>query len=126
MTKVKVAKPDGWRIRGAIGVALLAWSILAVVPAWGKERKFLVMLANSPKEFSSTGGKPAGGLINRDEVEEMYFDRTKPEINSFAEYWDEISYGDVQVTGTATGWINLPWPIHPEVVGGPRNFCPFG
>ncbi|MCH7592403.1 MAG: hypothetical protein IH989_06470, partial [Planctomycetes bacterium] len=35
-------------------------------------------------------------------------------IGSFAEYWEEISYGDVRITGEATGeWLDLPWGIGP-------------
>jgi len=49
---------------------------------------------------------PSPELIRR-----QYFDKTDPNIDSFAEYWKEISYGDVTVAGRVTDWILLPWPI---------------
>jgi PKD repeat protein len=49
---------------------------------------------------------PSPELIRR-----QYFDKTDPNIGSFAEYWKEISYGDVTVAGRVTDWILLPWPI---------------
>ena len=39
-------------------------------------------------------------------------------MGSFAEYWNEISYGAVTVSGDVVGWIHLPWPILPAVVDG--------
>ena len=52
-------------------------------------------------------------MANIAEIEQAYFDRSRPNVNSFAEYWEEISYGDVQVSGTVTGWVTLPWPVLP-------------
>ena len=37
-----------------------------------------------------------------------------PQVGSFAEYWEEISYGDVAITGTVTDWIALPWSFEPR------------
>ncbi len=48
---------------------------------------------------------------NPELVRRQYFDRDDPGIGSFAEYWKEISYGDVTVAGRVTDWILLPWPI---------------
>lgn len=117
MARIRLFKPAGRRLHLAVGM-LTAWGLLNIAPAWGEERKFVVMLANSPKQFPNEDpvGQPYGGLANRDEIEDAYFDRTKLDVDSFAEYWDEISYGDVQVTGLATGWINLPWAIQPPLV----------
>ncbi|MHC5108482.1 MAG: PKD domain-containing protein [Planctomycetota bacterium] len=75
-----------------------------------EERQFLVMLATSPKQVNDAGG---GQLQSPEAIRKQYFDRTDDDINSFAEYWEELSYGDVTVSGDVTGWINLPWPITP-------------
>ncbi len=49
---------------------------------------------------------PSPELIRR-----QYFDKTDPNIDSFAEFWQEISYGDVTVAGRVSDWILLPWPL---------------
>jgi PKD repeat protein len=96
-------------------------SLLPVRPAWGGERKFLVMLANPRKEYGATGVPPEG-LPNPELIRKQYFDTTDPSIGSFAEYWEEISYGDVKIgrLDRIPEWINLPWPIHSPV--GADNF----
>ncbi|UCC30857.1 MAG: PKD domain-containing protein [Phycisphaerales bacterium] len=48
-----------------------------------------------------------------EEIRKQYFDEVDSSIGSFAEYWEEISYGDVTISGTVTDWINLPWRINP-------------
>ena len=93
---------------------------LAPHAARAAERKFMVMLANSPKQYPGPSrdplGQPTGGLINRKTIGDQYFDKLKPEIGSFAEYWEEISYGDVTVAGIPTDWVSIPWPIQPMLV----------
>ncbi len=75
------------------------------------ERQFFVILANSPKQF--TDGPPE--LVNPQLINRQYFDRISGNgIDSFAEYWEEISYGDVTIRGTTSDWINLPWRIMPD------------
>ncbi len=77
------------------------------------ERKFLVTLANSPKQFG--GGLPPGGLLDPNLFLIQYFDKNPNNaIGSFAEYWEEISYGAVTIRGEVTDWINLPWAIQPQ------------
>ena len=110
------------RTARALAVSLIvAIGILQrfAAPAWAGERKFIVMLANSPKEFPGPGRQPprqpTGGLIARRLIDEQYFDKLNPQIGSFAEYWEEISYGDVTITGQTTDWISLPWALRPPL-----------
>lgn len=106
--------------------SLFGWlpvvSLLAIVPAaWmatsanGEARKFVVLLADLPKE--RTGG---AALPNRAEVYDAYFDVDKngllpgePRVDSHAEWWEEVSYGDVTVSGNVYGWSSMPWPSRP-------------
>lgn len=83
----------------------------------GEERKFAVMLAVPRK---SMPGYPGAPLPNPNDIYDHYFDTTKPGVDSFAEYWDEISYGNVHVTGNVLGWVEVPWPILPKVADGKR------
>ncbi|MFQ5490355.1 MAG: hypothetical protein ACE5GE_06495, partial [Phycisphaerae bacterium] len=90
---------------------------LVLLTAWPRstdaaDRRFLVILANPTKTFPN--GVPPEGLTNRATVNAQYFD-TNPfnNIRSFAEFWAEISYGNVSVSGDTKGWISLPWPLAP-------------
>ncbi len=111
-------------MRGApysmILAACLAAGGLALAPAKGAERQFLVLLAHSPKQFPDTG-LPPGGLPNPESVRRQYFDLIDPAVGSFAEYWEEISFGDVLISGETTDWINLPWAIQPPAIGDDVN-----
>jgi len=81
-----------------------------------QERKFVVMLANPIKSLrSATGdGEPLPVLPNPQGARNHYFDfRQIDEIDSFAEYWHEISYGQVNVSGDVYGWADVPWPVLP-------------
>ncbi len=103
-------------------VTVLASLVAAwlATPAGGDERKFMVMLATSTK---SSGGAPSQ-LPNPGNVWDAYFDQVKDEgaqrVDSFAEYWDEISYGNVSVSGDVAGWVRVPWPMLPVNVVGER------
>lgn len=77
-----------------------------------QERKFAVMLAVPGKTVPLPD--PIPQLPNPNDAFDHYFDRVKPQIDSFAEYWHEISYGTVDVSGDVLGWIELPWPILPR------------
>lgn len=94
-------------------------TLIGVAPSDGAERKFWVALANSPKEFPNPDrdplGMPSGGLVSFAEVGARYFDHNDPLLGSFAEYWKEISYGDVTVAGDVEDWISLPWAIRPPL-----------
>jgi len=59
------------------------------------------------------------GLPNPQQIRNQYFDTINPDINSFAEYWKEISYGDVTISGQVTDWVQLPWAVQPKT---PMNF----
>ncbi|MEK6797792.1 MAG: PKD domain-containing protein [Planctomycetota bacterium] len=102
--------------------AVVLGAVVCLPAAEAAERQFLVILANAPKQFPGPRedeeelGKPVGGLINRQLIHDQYFDRIRPDIGSFAEYWEEISYGDVRISGDTTDWINLPWAIMPPLV----------
>ena len=102
-------------VRKAAGYlpALLVICGWMVGEAKAEERKFAVMLAHSPKSFTASGqpGLPPGGLENVENVRKDYFE---PNLDSFADYWDEISYGDVQITGQVLGWVALPWAFDPN------------
>jgi len=74
------------------------------------------MLANPIKSLrSATGdGEPLPVLPNPQGARNHYFDfRQIDEIDSFAEYWHEISYGQVNVSGDVYGWADVPWPVLP-------------
>ncbi|MEK6676448.1 MAG: PKD domain-containing protein, partial [Planctomycetota bacterium] len=106
------------RAAAALGVFLLG---LAIPSAQAGERKFMVILASSPKQFPD-GGVPGGGFANRTTIDRAYFDQGNNNgIDSFAEYWEEISYGDVTVSGSTFGWIDLPWAMQPPLVNPNRH-----
>jgi len=115
------------KTHGAVARYLAVTTLLAMVgpllvaqPAWAGERKFLVILATSPKQYPnparSPQGLPTGGLVNKQLIHNQYFDTTNPFIGSFAEYWEEISYGDVTIDGMVADWLVLPWAIQPPLV----------
>jgi len=89
----------------ALGVVLLGRSVRAEV------RPFVVMLANSPKSFENSQGFPVDGLTPVENIREAYFGTQ----DSFAEYWEEISYGDVDITGRVADWVNVPWAFRPTL-----------
>ncbi|RME37046.1 MAG: PKD domain-containing protein, partial [Planctomycetota bacterium] len=83
-----------------------------------EERKFVVTLAHSPKSFTDANGNPGlppGGLDAVAPIRQAYFDIDPTnDVLSFAEYWEEISYGDVTVSGDVFGWVTLPWAFEPD------------
>lgn len=93
----------------ALALLIAASSVGA---ALGEERKFVVMLAIPTK--SVEGGIGSLELPNPNDAYDEYFDVTKPSVNSFAEYWQEISYGNVTVSGDVFGWVEVPWPVLPD------------
>jgi hypothetical protein len=98
-------------------IAALAGSFVGGAAA--EERKFLVMLAVPTK--SVEGGLGTLELPNPNNVYDEYFDRYKNNVHSFAEYWREISYGNVNVSGDTYGWVELPWPALPQDGSVPDN-----
>ncbi|MFQ5461194.1 MAG: PKD domain-containing protein [Phycisphaerae bacterium] len=93
---------------------LFSISQFGLVPsASAEERQFLIMLANSPKQFGD-----GVQLESQEIIRKQYFDDSDPAIDSFAEFWEEISYGDVTIVGNVTDWIDLPWrvKIDPQVL----------
>jgi len=84
--------------------------------AGAEERKFVVMLAVPPAK-SIEGGLSSLQLPSRNAIWDQYFDVLKNQgpnrVDSFAEYWYEISYGAVSVAGEVTDWVEVPWPILP-------------
>jgi PKD repeat protein len=102
---------------------MAAIAVSALLPASqsrAAERKYLVTLANSPKQYPGPARnprfQPTGGLINKTLIDRQYFDQIDPNIGSFAEYWEEISYGDVTISGQVTDWVSLPWSIQAPLV----------
>ena len=81
--------------------------------ARGETRKFTIMGAVPIKSAPSTGGP------NLDAIRSIYFDPIdNPNVDSWAEYWYEISYGQVTVQGDVFGWPEVPWPVVPAVSDG--------
>ncbi len=99
--------------RRTLGTALFIAAVTLVTSgAAADERKFVLMLAVPSKTVE--GGVDNLPLANPNEIWDQYFDFNKPEIQSFAEYWHEISYGNVSVSGDVFGWVEVPWPILPD------------
>jgi len=104
----------------ALAATLAVW----VATASADQRKFVVMLAVPSK--SVPGGEPASlQLPNPNDVWDHYFDTVKnsgaTRVDSFAEYWNEISYGNVSVSGDVFGWVEVPWPVLPTTIGIPDS-----
>lgn len=101
-------------------------ALLVTTPTAAEQRKYVVMLAHAPKSFqvgtdgngNPIYGLPPAGLHNAEEIRKLYFDQTDPNLDSFTEYWREISYGDVVITGSVPGWVTLPWPFQPDSPNG--------
>ncbi len=107
--------------RVVLGTAMLCAigaPLLSVDRAAAEERKFLIFLANMQRSFVATGGLPCQGegeeCPSLEDVNRAYF-RINPDdgFGSFAEYWDEVSYGIVRIDGKALGIVELPWPQYP-------------
>ena len=98
--------------RGLTFVLLAAWMVAGAVPGLAAERRFAVILANPTKTFDALGEE--GDEANPATVDAQYFD-TNPNngVYSLAEWWDEVSYGAVTVSGDTFGWLYLPWPLEP-------------
>lgn len=126
----RTTRPMGW-------ISLV--TLLAAIPAamWttttarAEPRKLAVLLAYPIKQDNGAAGQRPGqldGLPNANDVYDAYFDLVKdgqpgpgglpgPRVDSHAEWWEEISYGDVTVTGNVFGWVNLPWRTLPAAPG---------
>ena len=106
--------------RMAAFVALVsAFCALMTQDASASERKFLVMLAHSPKSFTDDNGgvpgPPVEGLLYENDVRIDYFNPDNDaNVKSFREYWEEVSYGDVTITGYVMPWVPLPWVFEPN------------
>jgi PKD repeat protein len=114
--------PGFRRIVGLLPVLTLAGilpSAWFVTEASAEARKFVVLLSNVPK--TRTGNEP---LQNVGVIWDAYFDKEKngqnggPRVDSHAEWWEEISYGIVTVSGDVYGWVDLPWGTLPNSIGG--------
>lgn len=98
--------------RGLTFVLLAAWMVAGAVPGLAADRRFAVILAYPNKTFQALGED--ADFANPAMVDAQYFD-TNPnnDIYSLAEWWEEVSYGAVTVSGDTFGWLNLPWPLEP-------------
>lgn len=107
------------RTAGLVILTIVLGGMLPSAIVMAAERQYLVMLANSPKHYPGPDreilGQPDTGLVNPELINQQYFDQVNPDIGSFAEYWEEISYGDVTISGTVTDWVELPWAIMPPL-----------
>lgn len=104
--------------RPIVALATLAAIAIAGITgsAQAQERKFVVMLANPIKSLRAAVGEdePLPALPNPNGARDHYFDfQQKVGIDSFAEYFHEISYGQVNVSGDVYGWVEVPWPVLP-------------
>ncbi|MDX2198484.1 MAG: PKD domain-containing protein [Phycisphaerae bacterium] len=90
--------------------------------ASAEERKLAVLLGYPIKQDNGGSGN---SLPNANDVFDAYFDKVKNgrvnadnpdgvQVDSHAEWWEEISYGDVTVSGNVFGWVNLPWRTRPN------------
>ena len=89
----------------------LALAVLASAPASAEQRKFVVMPAWPRKTVEETGITP--NQPNPNDIYAAYFDDFRDDVDSFAEYWAEVSYGQVAVSGDVYNWVEIPWPILP-------------
>jgi hypothetical protein len=105
------------RTRTVVFASLIVAFAALVASARAEERKFSVLLGVPIKSF----GGVVPDMPNPDDIWDYYFDQWKdgqpelptPAIDSFAEYWYEISYGNVNVSGDVLGWVEIPWPVAP-------------
>lgn len=99
-------------------------AIWFTAPARAEERKLAVLLAYPIKQNPGINNQ----LPNAGDIRDRYFDQDKDgqtlpdgsiaaRIDSHAEWWEEISYGDVTVSGNVFGWALLPWRTMPAGVG---------
>jgi hypothetical protein len=108
------------RTRTVVVTSLVVALAALVASARAEERKFSVLLGVPIK----TNPAFSDNLPNPNDIWDQYFDQWKdgqPElatdpIDSFAEYWYEISYGNVNVSGDVLGWVEIPWPVAPAGV----------
>lgn len=93
--------------------------------ASAEERKLAVLLAYPIKQDNGAAGQQ--GLPNANDIFDAYFDKVKngrinadnpdgARVDSHAEWWEEVSYGDVTVSGNVFGWVNLPWRTRPNSI----------
>ncbi len=94
----------------AIGLAAGGLAASGLADETG-QRKFMIMGAAPVK---SIAGWPDITLPNLYDAYQVYFDLYDPNTASFAEYWREISYGTVSVSGDVAGWAEVPWPVLPS------------
>ncbi|MEW6251598.1 MAG: thrombospondin type 3 repeat-containing protein, partial [Planctomycetota bacterium] len=113
-------------VRGALHAAALFGVFVscarpAAAQESGQQRKFFLLLGVPVKSYP--GGWPPGQpLPNPADGYRHYFDLNPSNgIDSFAEYWHEISYGTVNVSGDVAGWAELNWPIFPRVLQPPAT-----
>ncbi len=111
--------------RRALALALVAAPLAALVAtANAEDRKFVVFLADPAKDHPGA----ALPLPNRNTIYDHYFDKVKNgqnggvRIDSHAEWWEEVSYGDVTVSGEVFGWVSVPWPTRPPGFNGNFGF----
>jgi hypothetical protein len=107
-------KLHAWRVV-RFACLLLAAGLVSAFDrdANAEERRFAVMLAVPPKSPPADYPKP-DSLPGTVDVYRQYFGQASDGDLSFAEYWNEISYGNVNVTGNTLGWVEIPWPILPS------------
>jgi len=97
---------------------LAALSVLVLVSSallWpdrslGEERKFIVMLAHSPKQEGSFDNGFGEGGESTNDVNLAYFGEDQI---SFKRFWEEVSYNDVTIDGSMFPFMYLPWPLEP-------------
>ncbi|MCH7870811.1 MAG: hypothetical protein IID33_03840, partial [Planctomycetes bacterium] len=114
------------RHRSLAALTFLAAYPLAifVATAGAEDRKFVLFLADPSKDHEGSTLQ----LPKRTDIWDAYFDKVKNgqddgiRVDSFAEWWEEVSYGDVTVSGEVFGWVSVPWPTSPPGFDGDSGF----
>jgi PKD repeat protein len=109
----------------ALTIFLAAYPLaIFLASANAEDRKFVVFLADPSKDHPGS----TLDLPKRTDIWDAYFDKTKngqngtTRIDSFAEWWEEVSYGDVTVSGEVFGWVSVPWPTSPPGFNGETGY----
>ncbi|NOX58144.1 MAG: hypothetical protein GXP29_04710 [Planctomycetes bacterium] len=103
-----------------LGFALATvFALFLTTHTQAEERKFTILMVVPPKSVSGSYPPASVTDVEPQNIFSQYFDDFAPDIDSFHEYWKEISYGEVTVSGDVFDWGEIPWPLLP--VGGAQE-----
>ena len=96
-------------------LAVVGIDLIGTPQALAEQRKLLAAMARSPRDIGDIWNSRDPNVIRYpnplSEVFPALFDRTDPNVDSFAEYWSEISYGAVTIAGGVEDYAELPWSV---------------